>query len=83
MENRKQFAIDNAGKRFKFGRRIVTVVGYRDKGNSSAEGCYVLVSHKRIGWDWNPERDNIPIVLTCETKDKKFWYVFPSELKPL
>ena len=82
MENRRQFAIDNAGKRFKFGRRIVTVVGYRDNGNGVAGG-YVLVSHKRIGWDWNPEYGNIPIVLTCKTKDKKFWYVFPEELKPL
>lgn len=82
MENRRQFAIDNAGKRFKFGRRIVTVVGYRDNGNSVV-GDYVLVSHKRIGWDWNPEHCNIHTVLTCKTKDKKFWYVFPEELKPL
>lgn len=83
MEDRKKFAIENAGKRFRFGRRIVTVVGYRDNGDSSAGGCYVLVSHKRIGWDWNPEYVNIPIVFTCETKDEKFWYVLPRELKPL
>lgn len=80
MENRRQFAIDNAGKRFKFGRRIVTVAGYCDNG---VVGDYVLVSHKRIGWDWNPERGNIHTVLTCKTKDKKFRYVFPEELKPL
>lgn len=82
MENRKQFAIDNAGKRFKLGRRIVTVVGYCDNGNAVTDN-YVLVSHKHIGWDWNPEHDNKPIVLTCKTKDKKFWYVHPEKLKPL
>lgn len=83
MEDRKKFAIENAGKRFRFGRRTVTVVGYRDNGISSTGGDYVLVSHKRIGWDWNPEHGDVPIVLTCKTKDKKFWYVFPDELKPL
>lgn len=83
MEDRKKFAIENAGKRFRFGRRIVTVVGYRDNGVSSTWGDYVIVSHKRIGWDWDLEYDNTPMVLTCKTKDKKFWYVFPGELKPL
>ena len=82
MENRRQFAIDNAGKRFKFGRRIVTVVGYRNNGNSLV-GDYVIVSHKRIGWYRNLESEDIKTVITCETKYKHFWYVFPEELKPL
>ena len=82
MEDRKKFAIENAGKRFRFGGRIVTVVGYRDNG-VSITGDYIVVSHESIGWDWIFEQgDTIP-VLTCETKDKKFWYVFPRELKPL
>ena len=81
MEDRKKFAIENAGKRFKFGRRIVTVVGYRDNGNSST-GDYIVVSHKRIGWEWISAHEE-KTVLTCKTTDKKFWYVYPSELKPL
>ena len=81
MENRRQFAIDNAGKRFKFGRQIVTVMGYRDNGNGIT-GDYVLISHKRIGWMWNDAFEE-KTVLTCKTKDKHFWYVFPNELKPL
>lgn len=72
MENRRQFAIDNAGKRFKFGRRIVTVVGYRDNG-LSITGDYVLVSHKRIGWDRNPEHGNIRILEELNHgKEKKY-----------
>ena len=82
MEDRKKFAIENAGKRFKLGRRIVTVVGYRDN-DDSITGDYVLVSHKRIGWYWKPESGDITTVFTCETKDKKFWYVLPRDLKPL
>ena len=82
MEDRKKFAIENAGKRFKLGRRIVTVVGYRDN-NDSITGDYVPVSHKRIGWYWKPEHGDMSTVFTCETKDKHFWYVFPEELKPL
>lgn len=80
MRDSKQFAIDNAGKRFKFGRRIVTVVGYREKG--IAVGGYVIVSHRIFGWRALPESDSLGVLLT-ETKNKHFWYVFPEELKPL
>lgn len=81
MDEGKKFAIENAGKRFRFGRRIVTVVGYRDKG--TVVGSYVIVSHRLIGWRWNDARDLYSSTLLTKTKDKPFWYVFPEELKPL
>lgn len=79
MDEGKKFAIENAGKRFRFGRRVVTVVGYREK-------CYivgncVIVSHKNKGW--GAEQLNDSSILLTETKDKKFWHVLPEELKPL
>ncbi len=82
MRNSKRFAIDNAGKRFRFGRRIVTVVGYRNNGNSLV-GDYVIVSRKCIGWYRNLESEDIKTVIIRGTKYKNFWYVFPEELKPL
>lgn len=80
MTNR-EFAIENAGKKFKFDGRVVTVVGYRERAEFGV--FYVIISLKRTGWHQDPK--NIPegTVLFVNPRYKKFWYVFPDELEPL
>lgn len=81
MKYSNRFAVENAGKKFKFGRKVVTVVGYRELAVSGV--FYVIISLRNTGWWQDPK--NIPegTVLLVKPKYNKFWYVFPEDLKPL
>ena len=80
MKYSNRFAVENAGKKFKFGRRVVTVVGYRELAMLGV--FYVIISLKCTGWCQDPEDIPEGTVLLVKPKYKKFWYVFPDELKP-
>lgn len=77
----KEFAVENAGKKFKCGRRVVTVAGYRERAESGV--FYVIISLKRTGRHQDPKNTPEGAVLSVKTRHKKPWYVFPDELRPL
>lgn len=81
MKYSNRFAVENAGKKFKFGRRVVTVVGYRDMAKLGI--FYVIISLKFTGWRQDPKDIPEGTVLLVKPRYKNFWYVFPNELKTI
>ena len=72
----KKFAKENAGKFFRFGNRVVKVVGY-----SGVTQVGVLVSGVSDGWRKADHFEDM--VFVCNSRGFNLWWVISDQLEPI